>query len=144
MATNVNFYKGNGFPTKLPAEGSFILNNTDKTMWYSDGTARYPIDKPGVTVTDYIATVNVPESITPNAQGYYIYECTVTGITSDDEPIADLYLDAADADPLTVNTILKEWNKVHKIETATDKVVVYAASEITIDFQIILKTIGVR
>ena len=144
MATNVNFYKGDGFPTKLPAEGSFILNNTDKTMWYSDGTTRYPIDKPGVTVTDYIANVEVPESISPDPQGYYIYECTVTGITSDDEPIADFYINPADANPVLVNTMLKDWNKVHRIETATDKIIVYAASAITSDFQIILKTIGVR
>lgn len=132
---SVNFYKGAGLPSTVPADGSLILNETDKTMWYSDGTKMYPLGG----VNHYTVELKSDASYTESS-GYYVYSLTVDGITAEDTPIADLYLENQSA--TEASDLLKEWNKVHRIETAANTITVYASAEITKTFKIRLKVIG--
>ena len=136
---NVNFYKGEGLPSKQKPDGSFILNETSHTLWYSNGVENFPIDKPSTIIFDYHADVKIPQTPPqPDVNSFYVYESTVDGITASDSPIADLYLQEG-TDALTARTLMTEWNKVMKIETANNKIYVFTESALTDDIEIALR-----
>lgn len=136
---NVNFYKGEGLPSKQKPDGSFILNETSHTLWYSNGEKNFPIDKPSTTIVDYQVGIEIPETPPqPDANSYYVYEVAVDGITVADSPIADLYLQA-ETDALTARSLMTEWNKVMKIETANNKIYVFTESALNSDIYIALR-----
>jgi hypothetical protein len=111
---------------------------TDNTVFMTPLRTAQAIGEQALKTT-YTTTIATTDTWTDQT-GYFTLAKTVSGVTANDDPIADLDLSSATVS--NVEDIITAWSSIYRIETTTDTLTFYALEEpdfpenVTISFEV--------